>query len=152
MPEMLRHDSHAKANHGCLGPSPGGRCHETALDLKLLALQLIFVLQRLSRMPGFHDDRTERDYESGGGYRSNRDVREARRQQGPPARYCRYRSLVTLVEVCGRHANSDGDITPDSNQQTGRAISFATCVEGVGQQPLVRGATETQAAGFTCTI
>ncbi|KAL3143343.1 hypothetical protein ABBQ38_002178 [Trebouxia sp. C0009 RCD-2024] len=37
-------------------------------------------------MPGFHDDRTERDYETGGGYRSNRDVREARRQQGPPAR------------------------------------------------------------------
>lgn len=28
-------------------------------------------------MAGFHDDRTERNYESGGGYRSNRDVREA---------------------------------------------------------------------------
>lgn len=28
----------------------------------------------------------------------------------------------------------------------------ATFVEGVGRQPLVKGATETQAAGCTCTI
>lgn len=81
-------------------------------------------------MPGFHDDRTERDYESGGGYRSNRDVREARRQQGPPARYCRDRSLVTVVEVCGRHANFDGDTTPDSNQQMGCAIFLPLLLKG----------------------
>lgn len=48
-----------------------------------------------------------------------------------------------------------GDVTPDSNQQTGCAFQcefLATCVEGVGRQHLVRGVTGTQAAGCTSII
>ena len=48
-----------------------------------------------TRMSGFHDDRTERDYGSGGGYRSNRDVREA-------ARYSLERVLFAPGDYGGR--------------------------------------------------